>query len=176
MSSRLISFKKENAPSDITNLLSYINSYVSSLGLDTAEVDLVSIHRVIEKLNEGFPYAKKPEVSFVKKTAAFLTYFVQYAQIKTPFPYSLIGQLCLVENHQNTIIGLDIAFELLGYDSHKLSTHRYIDIIDALSNVDESQYRLICIFLEQIYLQGDHASGESSNKLSNRDAENGAPS
>ena len=153
--------------SDLINTLQYINEFTKSIGIALPCVDPAIVSAIIQGAVQDGLYQKgcSEQASPFRKTASFLSYFVANRPILVSFSEEKIGpDLCRIKNHENAIVGLEIAIDSLhGAKIHrndgdfilenkiKLSKHSYVDIIDALHNIaPANDMKMVAVLLEQM--------------------------
>lgn len=152
---------------DLVNTLQFTNEFTKRLGIINPNVDIRKIAALIEwaKQDGLYPAGGASEASVFRKLASFMACFVAERPIINAFPAEKIGDsLYSISNHQNAIIALEIAIaSLKDADIHrsdgtfpltneiKLSSHSYVDIVDALTGVTPaSGMKMIAVLLEQM--------------------------
>lgn len=158
-----------NTQSDLVHTLKFINDYTKSIGIENIDIDVNKVGSIIAIAKEDgiFSTGGAVSASVFRKLASFTSYFVAERPITNAFPLEKIGEnLHRISNHQNAIIALEIAIvslkgakicrknnnEMLALSNAiKLSTHSYVDIVDALTGVTPSSgMKLVAVLLEQM--------------------------
>jgi len=157
----------ENIALDNIQMLTFINDFTKSLGVDNVELDdEVLYYSVLQQMRQDFPYVYGIDKANVfKKVAYFMCYFIGEQPIKGAFPEDSVGSLVNVSNHQNAMVALQVAIESLHGATVKmgdngecllenrirLSKHSYLDIIHAIHDATVNhQYKTITVLLEQL--------------------------
>ena len=151
---------------DIIALLAHINEFTKGLGIEKPSIHPEVCMGIFQGMRQDFPYKEGVEKSSAfKQVANFLTYFVANKPMPNPFPAGVIGdKLASISNHQNAIVGFQIAVDslqgaIIKKDGEvrrlekriELSQHSYVDIIDALSEATPSMhFKLVTVLLEQL--------------------------
>ncbi len=162
---------KDSIHVDFKHLMVYINDYCCGLGLDPnfQNVDTSALYNVLEQMRIDFPCTNGIDnASPFKKAAQFVCHFIAHNPVKKPFTKDMVGKdLAGIRNNQNSMIALDLAIESLygatldngsGKGPNKLlknkivlSTHSYVDIVQALSAVSSvTHFQLIALLFEQM--------------------------
>lgn len=153
---------------ELNGILKFINEFSKGSDLPPVKCDLYRIKQIVLSLSQSFPHRSGVKrASIFKKVSFFATQFISAKPISEPFPIASIGsELGNIPNHQNTIIAFQIAIdslhkakiirdsgeELILENRIEVSEHSYIEIIEALSEVDPSthDFKLLCVFFEQL--------------------------
>lgn len=151
---------------DLVNTLAAIDGFAEGLGIKALSIDVNSIESVLRGMRNKFPAQGGTRMaSPFKKAANFLCYFVSQQPVKNPFSAEIVGtDVAKIVNHQNSMVGLHIAFDALHgakiYRDNstiildnkiKLSNHSYIDTVEACANIPPiSHFHLVSVFLEQM--------------------------
>lgn len=149
---------------DVICVLSFINDFTKSLGIQDVEIDLRSLEKVIRGCRLDFPHEGGIErASGFKQVANFVCHFIAERPIVEPFKLPE-QNLIKIENHQNAIVAFSIAeaalnkSKILKESGEEIvskeisySKHSYIDIIDALSNATPvTSFKLVTVLFEQL--------------------------
>jgi len=151
---------------DTVFVLNFIDNYTKELGLGPIELDTRIIESVIKSCRIDFPHKDGlDKASAFKKVSNFICFFISERPILSPFENGLLEDISSINNHQNAIIGFELARAALHNSTIlmssndivliknpiKLSKHSYIDIIDALSNVTPvHHFKVVSVLLEQL--------------------------
>lgn len=151
---------------DIVDVLQYINDYTAAIGIKDVDINVNTVSTIIAVAkNDGHYPGGAAKASAFRKVASFIAYFVALRPIINAFPMDKIGeQLYRINNHQNAILALAIAMDSLhGATIYRndgefvltnpliISSHSYVDIVDAISDVIPSiGMKLAAVLLEQI--------------------------
>jgi len=168
----------ENENDDYANVLASIDGFSDGLGIKDLDIDLNEVAHVLKSMRHQFPAQGGSEMaSPFKKAANFLCYFVSQQPIKNPFPESSVGSILVqITNHQNSMLGLYIAFDALHeatikrndgditlHNKISLSKHSYVDTVQACAVLTpSSHFHLVSVFLEQMCYR---ANPEASYKI-----------
>lgn len=156
----------ENEKDDYFNVLSAMDGFAEGFGI-TLDIDLQAVESVVRGMRHKFPARGGSEMaSPFKKAANFLCYFVSEGPVKSPFAESIVGaNIARIDNHQNAVLGLYIAFEALHYatiwrrdgtvvvleNKISMSGHSYCDTVQACHRLTPvSHFHLVSVFLEQL--------------------------
>lgn len=156
-----------NSKEDLVYTLQYINNFTKSIGVEGVDIDIRKLQEIISIAKEDGHYAEggAKKASVFRKLASFTSYFVAERPIANAFPVEKIGDdLYRISNHQNAIVALSIAIDslhgakILRTDGDfllenkiKLSSHSYVDIVDALTGVTPScGMKLVSVLFEQM--------------------------
>ena len=153
---------------DLKNTLQFINDFTKSIGETRVDVDISKVHTLIKIAvqNEHYVNGDVEGASVFKKISSVVASFIANQPIESKFAEENIGkELHRINNCENIIL----AFEVAVYSLHnatihrsdgkevtlcnkiRLSTHSYIELIDALSGVTPSSgLLLVSVLLEQM--------------------------
>jgi len=159
---------------DVSNILAFIDGFSEKYSLNIGGatqmgLDVIKLETVARVINDpdGFPHKDGVENSSAfKKVAHFIVWFVAERPIINPFETDKLPEHLLnIENHQNAIVALFIGLKALHESSItqddgsklilsnplELSSHSFIDIVDAVSRATPSSgFQLVSVLLEQI--------------------------
>lgn len=154
---------------DYQNVLVYISEYLAGYGIpsDYMEIDTNALGNMLDNMRHPFPCNNGLEgASPFKKAAQFVCHFIDVNPLKKHLTADMVGRdLDAIRNNQNAILALEIAIEALhgatlnrASDDAKvlsnrisLSSHSYIDIVQALSSVSAvAHFQLLSVLFEQL--------------------------
>lgn len=156
-----------NPENDLVSLLTYVDTYTKSIGINEVEVDVRRIQEIVAVMVQDghYPPDGVKKASAFRKLAVFISFFVALKPIINAFALEKIGDdLHKISNHQNAILALAIAIdslqdakierddgECLLTNPIKISRHSFVDIVDALTGVTpNSGVNLVAVLLEQM--------------------------
>lgn len=155
-----------NPREDYKNILASIDAFKEVMDIkNKIEIDEDKLWVLVQIVYQDFPYIDGIEnASAFKKAAYFICLFIAEKVVLNTFKQGDFKQEILeIHNHQNSILGLFIISKALNgafikdkkiNHSIKLSTHSYIDIIQALSFVTPVvSFHLVAVLLEQLVYQ-----------------------
>lgn len=156
---------------ELANVLGFVSRFYTTLGVRRVSVDVDALENGLEAMREhlsGQPGGVEGASPF-RKAAAFLCHFVEAKPIGTPLPLASTFGAALaarlgVPADPNTVLALRIAMEslhgaILERDDGEtfqlerrldLSTHSYIDIVDALTDATPDHFKYVAVLLEQL--------------------------
>jgi hypothetical protein len=151
---------------DIILVLSFIEAFTESIGVNGAVMDTNIIERVVKSCKADFPHdGGVQRASAFKQVANFVCHFVSERPMLEPFftdPEK--NSIAKIENHQNAMVAFALAEQALNKSKIQrkdkecivanpieYSQHSYIDIIQALSNISAAvHFQLVSVLFEQL--------------------------
>ncbi len=151
---------------DYINILSFLDGFVEDYNLTPFPVNVYAVERVIKEIRLIPCRNGLDGASVFKKAATFVLCFVDARPIVNPLPKKLFPEdLLNINNHQNGALALMMAFRGMHKSSIKLrdgktvvlknpielSSHSFIDLVDAVSNTSlVVSFKMLTLLLEQL--------------------------
>ena len=176
---------------ELANILGFVSRFYTTLGVRRVSVDVDALEAALEAMREhlgGQPGGVEGASPF-RKAAAFLCHFIEAKPIGTPLPLASTFGAALAERlgvaaDPNTVLALRIAMEslhgaILEREDGKtfqlerrldLSTHSYIDVVDALTDATRDHFKYVAVLLEQLAYKTNPRCQYPTYQVSNYDS------
>lgn len=152
---------------DMFSILAFLNGIGFNDANQNMSIDISKIRSILNGVRQDFPHKDGlQKASIFKKVANFVVYFISERPIQSDIPsIKLPPEISSIPNHVNTLIALFIAIAALheatihsdGGDEKlltnkiQLSTHSFIDLVEALSSAaPNTHFKLVSVLLEQL--------------------------
>lgn len=152
---------------DLTTLLAFLEGIGFNNSNKKMSIDIPKIRSILNGVRQDFPHKDGMEnASIFKKVATFMVYFISEKPIQSDIAGipNMPSDISKIPNHINTLIGILIALaalheavihrdgkEMKLVNKVQLSTHSFVDLVDALSNsTPNTHFKMASVFLEQL--------------------------
>lgn len=151
---------------DVRHAAAFINNYTATLGLKDLNLDLDKLNAILMSVRMDFPHVDGLNgASPFKKAAYFLCWFIAESPVHSSFENCHLGPMFdNMEGRTNVIIAFELVraalFEATLICNGKkivlereitLSSHSYVDIIEALSGITpQYHFKMVSVLLEQM--------------------------